>query len=110
MRVTRAAQRAQQDAEVPIEAPEANERVLKAIELNTSPSDQTEESLHAKTPAKTPAKKAKGKSGRKGAKSKKASADEVDSQVAEEVEQQAIASSLNEAAEREPIQGYEDSE
>ena len=105
MRVTRAAQRAQQDVEEEhIEAIEVNERVLKDIEPNTTPAALIEEALPAKTPAKTPAKKGTGK-GKKGAKGKKAKTEEEElAQVVEEVEQQAAASPANEAAEEEPAQ------
>lgn len=105
MRVTRAAQRAQQDVdEEHVEAPEPNERALKDIEPNTTPSLPTEEVLPAKTPAKTPGKKGKGK-GKKGAKGKKLKIEEEESaQVVEEVERQAAASLVTEAAEEDSAQ------
>ncbi|KAF3011219.1 hypothetical protein E8E13_011627 [Curvularia kusanoi] len=88
MRVTRAAQRAQQDAEEPVEAVETKDRALQDIEPNATPSEQTEDSLPVKTPAKTPAKKGKGKGAKKGAKARKAKTDEEDlAQTVEEVEQ-----------------------
>ena len=64
MRVTRAAQRAQQDVEEPVEAVEAvetKEHILQDIKPNTTSAEQPEEPLPAKTPAKTPAKKGKAK-------------------------------------------------
>ena len=110
MRVTRAAQRAQHDVdEEHVEAPEVNERALKDIEPNTTPSVPTEEALPAKTPAKTPAKKGKGK-GKKGAKGRKLKTKEEESaQVVEEAERQAAASPVNEAVEEEPAQAPIDS-
>lgn len=110
MRVTRAAQRAQQDGEEQAEAPEVHGRALKDIEPNTSPAAQTEEPLPAKTPAKTPAKKGKGKPGRKGAKSKTASTGEEAAQDGEEPELQATESVKNEPAIKEPVQGRADGE
>ena len=93
MRVTRAAQRAQLDVEQPVEAPEANERVLKDIEPNASPAAQDEEPLPAKTPAKTPSKKGKGKGAKKGARGKKTKTEEEElAEVVEEADQQAVGS------------------
>ncbi|KAF3040791.1 hypothetical protein E8E11_002846 [Didymella keratinophila] len=104
MRVTRAAQRAQQDVEEEhVEALEVNERALKDIEPNTTPAAPIDETLPAKTPAKTPAKKGKGK-GKKGVKGKKAKTEDELVQVDEEAERQAAASPANEAAEEEPAQ------
>lgn len=108
MRVTRAAQRAQQDVEEHVEAPEINERALKDIEPNTSPAAPTEEPIPAKTPAKTPAKKGKGKA-KKGAKGKKAKTEEEElAHIVEEAEQQAAASLVNEAAEAEQVREHTD--
>lgn len=96
MRLTRAAQRAQQDVEEPIEAIEDDERVLKDIEPNASPIAQTEELLPAKTPAKTPAKKGRGKGAKKGARGKKATTEEEElAQVIEQAETQAAAGPVN---------------
>lgn len=109
MRVTRAAQRAQQDMEEEhVEAPEINERALKDIEPNTSPAAPTEEPIPAKTPAKTPAKKGKGKA-KKGAKGKKPKTEEEElAHVIEEAEQQAAVSLVNEAAEEEQVREHTD--
>ncbi|KAJ4343994.1 hypothetical protein N0V95_006450 [Ascochyta clinopodiicola] len=93
MRVTRAAQRAQQDSEEPFETPEVDERALKDIEPNVTSTAQVEESLPAKTPAKTPAKKGKGKGAKRGAKVRKAKTEEEELvEVVEEAERQAAAS------------------
>lgn len=101
MRVTRAAQRAQQDVEEEqVEAPEVNERALKDIEPNTTAVAPIEDALPAKIPAKTPAKKGKGKKGKKGKKAK--TEEEELAQVVEEAERQAAASLASEAAEEEP--------
>ncbi|KAF1358414.1 hypothetical protein EJ07DRAFT_180138 [Lizonia empirigonia] len=117
MRVTRAAQRAQQDVEEPIEAHEDNERVLKDIEPNTSPAAQIEELLPAKTPAKTPAKKGRGKGAKKGAKNKKAKAEEEElaqpveeavGEAVEEAEPQAAAGPKDEDADEKLAQEHED--
>lgn len=92
MRVTRAAQRAQQDLYEPVDAAEVDERVLKDIEPNTTPADQPEEPLPVKTPAKTPAKRGKAKGAKKGAKSKNAKEDEEDiAQVSDEATRQVAA-------------------
>lgn len=89
MRVTRAAQRAQQDAEEPVEAVEAKNRALQDIEPNAPHSEQSEDPLPLKTPAKTPAKKGKAKGAKKGAKGRKAKTDEEDlAQTVEEARQQ----------------------
>ncbi|KAF9693582.1 hypothetical protein EKO04_008235 [Ascochyta lentis] len=101
MRVTRATQRAQQDIEEAVEAPEVDERVLKDIEPNAPTAAQTEEPLPAKTPAKTPAKKGKGRGAKKGTKGKKAKTEEEElAQVVEEAERQAAASPENDEADR----------
>jgi hypothetical protein len=98
MRVTRAAQRAQQDVEEPVEAVEAvevetKERILQDIEPNTTSEEQPEEPIPAKTPAKTPAKKGKAKAAKKGAKGRKAKTEEDDiAATVEEAELQAAAS------------------
>jgi hypothetical protein len=96
MRVTRAAQRAQQDVEEPVEAVEAvetKERILQDIEPNTTSEEQPEEPIPAKTPAKTPAKKGKAKAAKKGAKGRKAKPEEDDiAATVEEAELQAAAS------------------
>ncbi|KZM20119.1 uncharacterized protein EKO05_0007474 [Ascochyta rabiei] len=93
MRVTRAAQRAQQDNEEPVEAPELDGRVLKDIEPNVSSTAQAEEPLPAKTPAKTPAKKGKGRGAKKSAKVKNAKTEEDElAQFVEGAEHQAAAS------------------
>jgi hypothetical protein len=96
MRVTRAAQRAQQDVEEPIEAVEAveaKERILQDIEPNTTSAEQPEEPPPAKTPAKTPAKKGKAKAAKKGAKGRKAKTEEDDvAATVEEAELQVAAS------------------
>ena len=96
MRVTRAAQRAQQDVEEPVEAVgavEAKERILQDIEPNTTSAEQPEEPLPAKTPAKTPAKKGKAKAAKKGAKGRKAKTEEDDiDPTVDEAEPQAAAS------------------
>jgi hypothetical protein len=107
MRVTRAAQRAQQDVEEEqVEAPEINERALKDIEPNTTSAAPTEEAVPIKTPAKKPAKKGKGK---KGVKDKKANTEEEElAQVVKEAERQAAASLVNEAAEQEPTPEHTD--
>lgn len=113
MRVTRAAQRAQQDGEEHPEAPEAHARALKDIEPNTSPVASTEELLPAKTPAKTPAKKGKGKPGRKGTKSKQAKTKEElaqDDEVEVNLQGTARTSTEIEAAVQEPSQGHHESE
>ncbi|KAG9199633.1 hypothetical protein G6514_008293 [Epicoccum nigrum] len=92
MRVTRAAQRAQQDVEEPVEAVEAKERILQDIEPNAASEEQPEEPLPAKTPAKTPAKKGKAKATKKAAKGHKAKAEEDDvAPTVEEAEPQAAA-------------------
>jgi len=111
MRLTRAAQRAQQDVEEPIEASEDNERVLKDVEPNSSPAAHTEEPLPAKTPAKTPSKKGRGKGAKKGAKGKKAKTEEEElAQVVEEAERQAAASSENEEVDQDLPQEHEHGE
>ncbi|KAF1928580.1 uncharacterized protein M421DRAFT_420469 [Didymella exigua CBS 183.55] len=108
MRVTRAAQRAQEDMEEDVAAPEVSERALKDIEPNATPAAPTEEPLSAKTPAKTPAKKGRGK-GKKGAKGKKAKSEGEAVQVVGEAERQAAASPIiNEAAGQEPAQEHTD--
>ena len=106
MRVTRAAQRAQQDVEEPVEAAEvveAKERILQDIEPNTTSTEQPEEPLPAKTPTKTPAKKGKAKAAKKGAKGRKAKLEEDDdAPTVEEAELQAAAGS---DAEEEHVDG-----
>ncbi|KAJ8117630.1 hypothetical protein OPT61_g1217 [Boeremia exigua] len=101
MRVTRGAvQRAQQDAEEPAGAPG---HALEAIEPNTSPVTQDEEPLPAKTIARTPAKKAKGKGAKKGTKAKKMKTEDKEvTQVNGEAEQHIAVSSADTAAEQEP--------
>ncbi len=100
MRVTRAAQRAHQDVEEVVEAPEVSERVLKDIEPNSSPLVLSEEPVPAKTPAKAPAKKGKGKGAKKGAKGKKGKAAE------EEVAQLVEENEMNEDAEQDLSQEH----
>ena len=96
MRVTRAAQRAQQDVEEPVEAVEAvetKEHILQDIKPNTTSAEQPEEPLPAKTPAKTPAKKGKAKAAKKCAKGRKAKTEEDDiDPTVDEAEPQAAAS------------------
>ncbi|KAF3034090.1 hypothetical protein E8E12_005918 [Didymella heteroderae] len=108
MRVTRAAQRAQQDVEEEhVEAFEANERALKDIEPNTTPAAPIEEPLSARTPAKTPAKKGRGK-GKKGVKGKKAKTEEEElAQVVDEADRAAVSAEY-EAAGQEPTQQHAD--
>jgi hypothetical protein len=83
MRLTRAAQRAQQDVEEPTDAPDTTEpsqRALKEIAPNTPLDEaQPEEPL----PKKTPAKKGKAKGAKKG-KGKKAKATEEDAEEEDE--------------------------
>lgn len=106
MRVTRAAQRVQQ--EELIEAPETSERALKDIEPNTTPAVPIEEALPPKTPAKIPGKKGKGK-GKKGVKGKRVKTEEEElAQVVEEAERQVAASPVEEDAEQEPTQEHTD--
>lgn len=110
MRVTRAAQRAQQDVEEEehVESPEMDARALKDIEPNTSPAAPIDDPVPAKTPAKTPAKKGKGKA-KKSAKGKKAKTEEEElALVVEEAEQQAAASLADEAAEDELVREHTD--
>ena len=85
MRLTRAAQRAQQGTDEPTDATDVNERaVLNEISPNASPEQiHVEEEL----PKKTPAKKVKGKGGaKKGTKGQKTKAAEVEAEEDEPVQ------------------------
>jgi len=109
MRLTRAAQRAQEgpdSASEPIEAVNGRSRAaLHDISPNTSPEQpQCEEERPPKTPARTPAKKGKAKGGaKKGAKGKKTK--NIEEQLEDELVQQPVEQEHDAAVEQEATNG-----
>lgn len=121
MRLTRAAQRAQQNVDELVDATDQERAPLNEISHNTTPElAEPEESMpmktpaktSAKTPAKTPAKKSKKGGAKKGAKGKKGKAIEDEEHIGHvtEDERQAAASPASDAAVEDPAKGPADSE
>lgn len=113
MRLTRAAQRAQQNVDNPVDTTDQERAPLNEISHNAS-SELTdpEEPLPQKTPAKTPAKKGKKGAAKKGTKGKKGKAvdDEDQTQVVAEDERQAAASRASDVAVEDLTKGLTDGE